>query len=239
MLPYLISSRDPDQLLNHAFKLWNSANAETIKQFDNLTIRQFNHPDLYLLPADPDATSIGVDDVRQLILSLQLKPIQASSKLALIHHADLLTIPAQNALLKTLEEPPPHTQIILTSTKPHSLLPTVLSRVVHTKITNSLSAKSQTKANYAKLTTILSLPPAQRLTQTQAIAATRDSAREFLINSLHYFHQLLITNDQTRMTNDQLLITIKLLTKSLKYLDANTHPQLTIDWLFLHLPHSS
>jgi DNA polymerase-3 subunit delta' len=74
--------------------------------------------------------SIGVDEVRSLERFLSLKvPSEAKFNRALIiENAQLLTLEAQNALLKTLEEPPLGTFIILTANNTQSLLPTIRSR---------------------------------------------------------------------------------------------------------------
>lgn len=73
-------------------------------------------------------TSIGIDSVRQLSKQLSLRPFASTLKVVLIHPAELLTYPAQQALLKTLEEPPKHSLIILTSEREEMLLSTIVSR---------------------------------------------------------------------------------------------------------------
>ncbi len=59
---------------------------------------------------------------------IQLSPNEGNYKICIIEHADTMTIQAANAFLKTLEEPPEDTIIILTTSKPNSLLPTIISR---------------------------------------------------------------------------------------------------------------
>ncbi len=88
------------------------------------------HPELrIILPEDPEKdTSVSVEIIRSMIKDIYLKPYEGDWKVYLIPQADLLTFQAQNALLKTLEEPPDHSVIILTSSHPEKLLPTVLSR---------------------------------------------------------------------------------------------------------------
>lgn len=88
------------------------------------------HPELRIIqPEDPEKdTSVSVEVIRTMIKDIYLKPYQGQWKVYLIPQADILTFQAQNALLKTLEEPPDHAVIIMTSSKPQALLPTVLSR---------------------------------------------------------------------------------------------------------------
>lgn len=73
--------------------------------------------------------NISVDAVRQAISFMSIKPAYAPRKVCIIDDADTLNDEAQNAFLKTLEEPPKECIIILTCTHKERLLPTVLSRV--------------------------------------------------------------------------------------------------------------
>ncbi len=73
-------------------------------------------------------TKIYIDDVREIKSFLSLKPFYGPYKIVVIDNADRMTDDASNALLKTLEEPAPHSIIILVTSKPKLLLPTVLSR---------------------------------------------------------------------------------------------------------------
>ncbi len=85
-----------------------------------------NHPDLHLL--DAEGTSIKIDQVRSLQQDLALRPLEGKYKVCLIDGAEQLNPAAANALLKTLEEPQPNTVIILLTSQPEKLLPTIRSR---------------------------------------------------------------------------------------------------------------
>jgi len=89
-----------------------------------------NDPDFrFLAPRlDEDETKIYVEDIRDLKSYLSLKPYFGPYKFAVVNDADRLMPQAANAFLKLLEEPTPFTVIILISSKPKLLLPTVLSR---------------------------------------------------------------------------------------------------------------
>ncbi|MDR7122011.1 DNA polymerase III subunit delta' [Rheinheimera soli] len=86
-----------------------------------------HHPDLWQLPTE-GSSSIGVDPIRALGQFMQGASQQGGVKLALIPHAELMTEAAANALLKTLEEPPQNSFLIVQSAHPAQLLPTILSR---------------------------------------------------------------------------------------------------------------
>ncbi|EKD67680.1 MAG: hypothetical protein ACD_48C00267G0001, partial [uncultured bacterium] len=81
----------------------------------------------HLIPKE-EASSIGISDVRLWQNKLFLAPLSSAVTIGIIPNAELLTTEAQNALLKTLEEPPPHTIIYIESEVNSSLLPTILSR---------------------------------------------------------------------------------------------------------------
>lgn len=86
---------------------------------------QDNLPDLHILEAEK---SIKIKQVRELQRLLSLKPYSGKYKIAIIPEAHLMTTEAQNALLKTLEEPSGQAILILTSPSEFLLLPTIISR---------------------------------------------------------------------------------------------------------------
>ena len=86
------------------------------------------HSDLVVVAPAPGKKEIGIDAIRQLKHAVQLRAVSAPLKVAIIDDADRLSVAAQNALLKTLEEPPPRSVIILVTASLGALLPTVRSR---------------------------------------------------------------------------------------------------------------
>lgn len=75
------------------------------------------------------ASNRGIDEIRNIKEISRVAALQNNYKIFIIDEVHSLTKDAFNALLKTLEEPPPHVKFILATTEPHKLLPTVLSRV--------------------------------------------------------------------------------------------------------------
>ena len=82
-------------------------------------------PDLIEMDA---ASNRGIDDIRGLKEAVNYKPIKGKYKVYIIDEAHMLTKEAFNALLKTLEEPPPNTVFVLCTTEYDKILPTILSR---------------------------------------------------------------------------------------------------------------
>ena len=68
---------------------------------------------------------------RELITKVQVTPAVAPCKVAIIHEVDRMNTAAANVFLKTLEEPPANTTLLLLTTRPYALLPTIRSRVLH------------------------------------------------------------------------------------------------------------
>ncbi len=77
------------------------------------------------------ASHTGVDNVRKLNEEVGYAPIELRYKVIIIDEAHMLSKPAFNALLKTLEEPPPHVTFILATTEPHKFPATIVSRCQH------------------------------------------------------------------------------------------------------------
>ncbi len=73
-------------------------------------------------------TEIRIDMIHMLQHRINISPNESFYKIYIIEHADMMNKEAANAFLKTLEEPPEDSLIILTSSKPHTMLPTILSR---------------------------------------------------------------------------------------------------------------
>ncbi len=86
------------------------------------------HPDVYFLNREEDNKNILVEQVREMTKFLNLTSFLNSYKIAVIEHAEEMSESAQNALLKTLEEPAPKTILILITTDYNLLLPTIVSR---------------------------------------------------------------------------------------------------------------
>ena len=91
-------------------------------------ITNLTHPDVLWVRAESKSRIITIDQMRDVMHTIQLKPTQATWKTAIIVAADRLNIQAANAFLKTLEEPPGQAIIMLLSTQPENILETILSR---------------------------------------------------------------------------------------------------------------
>ncbi|MDR9501043.1 MAG: DNA polymerase III subunit delta' [Desulfurivibrionaceae bacterium] len=87
-----------------------------------------NHPDLHII--EPQGVGIKIDQIRRLQKDLTYPPFEARTRVVILPdiHDTMRRPEVANSLLKTLEEPPPHTLLILTGDEAGSILPTILSR---------------------------------------------------------------------------------------------------------------
>lgn len=89
-----------------------------------------NHPDIIKITHEKPNT-VGIEDIReQLVGDIQIKPYQSKYKIYIVPDAEKMTVQAQNALLKTIEEPPAYAVILFLTTNASAFLPTILSRCV-------------------------------------------------------------------------------------------------------------
>jgi DNA polymerase-3 subunit delta' len=93
----------------------------------DLTARRA-HPDLRVLEIPPERKVIPVAEVHEFLRGIALRPLEAERKIYVIRGADDLAEEGANALLKTIEEPPPSVTIILTAPEAAAVLPTIVSR---------------------------------------------------------------------------------------------------------------
>ena len=84
------------------------------------------HPDIFYITPSGDQIKIG--QIREMQDYLVYRPLIGRYKIYIVNDADQMNVPAANSLLKTLEEPPDHSLILLISSRPRHLLPTIRSR---------------------------------------------------------------------------------------------------------------
>ncbi len=95
-----------------------------------IQVKTGNQPDIIRITHEKP-NSIGVDDIRtQINNDIAIKPYSSPYKIYIMNEAEKMTVQAQNALLKTLEEPPAYAVILLLTTNINNLLSTILSRCV-------------------------------------------------------------------------------------------------------------
>ena len=87
-----------------------------------------NHPDLHIVESERIGASLKIEQVRDLQHQLALTPVEGRWRMAILRRFEEATISAANALLKTLEEPPPYVVLAVLASDADRLLPTIVSR---------------------------------------------------------------------------------------------------------------
>lgn len=181
-----------------------------------------------ILHINPDP-SIGIDEIRQIQFFLSRKPIQSDHNTVIIHQAHLLTLPAQHALLKTLEEPPPGTLIYLVTNQPGSLLPTILSRVQITDLPDHPDHPDLSKSK-TLLEKLQKSGVGDRLKILEETEFTRETALKFLDDLEHLLHQQISSGPYNLEPK-----TYNLITDTRRYLKANCNLKLSLSHLAINL----
>jgi DNA polymerase-3 subunit delta' len=102
--------------------------AAALEAMRNLPEAFDHHPDLHCVFPAEDKRSISIDQVRAVTDAIALKSFRGGCKVVVVEPAEAMTVPAQNALLKALEEPSPNTYMLLVSHQPGRLTSTIRSR---------------------------------------------------------------------------------------------------------------
>jgi len=172
-------------------------------------------------------TAIGISDIRAIQHYLSRKATSNQPRTVIVHAADTMTIPAQHAFLKTLEEPPANTAIYLVTPKPDLLLPTILSRCqVDTQSAISLS----TPASRQLCQDLLAADSVgQRLLLLDEAKMDRDAALQLVDAIEHTLHS------QIRSHSPLSPVRYQLVTDTRRFLLANCSVRLALDHLALNL----
>lgn len=209
------------------------------KAADFLGNKTENNPDFFLIE---EKTSIKIDQIRELKGKISLKPFSAKTVVVVISEADKMTLPAQNSLLKILEEPPTSSRIILTAPGTKTLLPTIVSRcqIIHlsdeTKIDQEIL-----NSQFLIVNSLLSASPGQKILLAEKYSQNQEQALEFCQNQLLFLREILhqkIYNSksilcQINLKTTQIARIMHSLQKSLILLKNNVNPRLLIENLLI------
>lgn len=185
-----------------------------------------NNPDFKTIE---DEKSLKIEDVRRLQKFLSFKPYKFSRTVTWLKNAHRLTLPAQHSLLKTLEEPPAHSILILTSESESSLLPTILSRCQIVSLDSKLKIEPE---SHQITQDILSSTPGVRLIMADRLAASRHQAIDFCRQQIVYWQSQLLTQKKPQITN-----ILREIHNAQIMLHHNVNPGLVIGNLLLSYPH--
>jgi DNA polymerase III delta prime subunit len=220
-----------------------------ISSFFDEKVNLDNPPvDVLVIKSD---NSVGINQIRTLKKFFSLRPYQAKVKIGLILEAEKLTLPAQNSLLKTLEEPPANSFIILLAGQSTSLLPTIISRakIIHLPAKSQIQLSEEKMKQLSKtLSYLLTLGVGERIKLSLTIVKDKHQALVLIENLLFLWRQFMLSKTEVKSNGPQFIekLTLEQIEKALKnteqirkMLKANANFHLAIENLFLSYPHLS
>lgn len=208
--------------------------------------------DITVISKDTDTkqnqNSIGIETIKDLQKKLYLKPIKSQLKAITLNEAHLLTIEAQNACLKILEEPPEDTLITLSTDTTSFFLPTILSRcqIIELNITPTTHTEKELKEINTFIENISNIPLGTKLKKAETLAKDKEKTLIFIKTLILYLRAKLLESINAKTTQNLLIpknpnLTQKDLLKLIKNLQSlhttltntNTNPRFAIEHALL------
>lgn len=172
-----------------------------------------------------EGTTIGIDAVRPIAPLLSIRPVAGKRRAVIIRRAHTMTVEAQNALLKTLEEPPQEAIIILETDHPETLLPTILSRCHTIRLNQTATRNDPLLPCLETVERLRSSSIGRRLQLVDSVSKTRDDALSFVDCAIAALHPDRENGETARLLR-------RLLTARARIL-GNVNPRLSLDAAFL------
>lgn len=197
------------------------------------------HPEVLIVPPDPPQLLIKVGQIRQVIDSIFFKPVEARRKIVIFTESSFMK-EAANSLLKVLEEPPEYASLILLTTNPGELLPTIRSRCVNfmlaalpvSELESALGARKDLKPAHRQMIARLSNGAMGRAltfkldeyieSRTHALTLLRSAVSGSDHSELFKVTETYRAGAEGRDKTDQLLRTMYLLLEDLLLLRSGT-----------------
>ncbi len=187
---------------------------ESLSQEFGISLKK-SSPDSFIIT--PQKSSVGIDQIRQLKSHIFQKPLKSPYKLVIIEEAEKLTVEAQNALLKILEEPPSCAILVLEGANRQHLLPTIISRVA---VRRAKAPKLPDKPN----SKLMNLPLVQALGNVAQI----ESPKAWLDLQITILYQDLLENANRQKSTSLLVKTIKECAQTKDLIEANINPKFAL-----------
>ena len=179
--------------------------------------------------------SIGIDIVRKMQQTLLLKPYKGKYKSIILENAQNLTLEAQNAMLKLLEEPPSYVYIFLSATTMQNFLPTILSRCQVIQLSEE-DKKSLTSEEIQQLSQqidiMLSGTTSEKLSLAEALSSEKDALPLWLEHVLQIVRVAMLEKEE-KVQNAKFLLTLQETYKLLT--TTNVNPRTLLEHCFLNI----
>jgi len=173
-----------------------------------------------------EGDTIKIQEVRSLIRWINFKPLNSQYKFAFISRAEKMTIEAGNALLKTLEEPPPGSIVILSTLNEEKILPTIRSRC-HRLIIEKKEEEIDIPENYKSPEDLGELSYKERFKWAGEVAE-ENYIKEILTLWQIYFREKLLRGE------DNILVNLSAIIRSKDLLETNISVKLLLENLIVN-----
>jgi hypothetical protein len=184
--------------------------------------------------------TIGIEEIKNMQKKLFFKPIRSRTKAVILEDAQLLTTEAQNALLKSLEEPPDNTIIILSTDSREPLLPTIISRCQIIEIKNKnpglLTKEIQEATEFLQLLPDMSI--GEKLKKAESIGRDKQKAKIWIANLIFILREKLLELASSKSPDTlNTLYTLETIQKTYTLLKTtNINPRFAIEIAVLDIP---
>ncbi|MEK7532929.1 MAG: hypothetical protein AAB542_00685 [Patescibacteria group bacterium] len=193
-------------------------------------------------PAD-ESLSIGIADIRVFIKKLAFTPHEGSHIAGIIENSEKLSIEAQQALLKTLEEPPIHAYIIMGIPNTALLLPTIISRCMCVNLQDTVAqyTPEQFQKNAAQLHTLITASPGKRVAILSTLGTTKEDLGHWIDEAIGTLRNEILEhpNSADNQPTKKRAHLVHALIETRKYRENNVNLLLLLERAFLTLPMTS
>lgn len=208
---------------------------DAAEQITNITRQWSSQQSIYVISVNTADEPLTIEMVRNLKQDLIYGTTAATLQVVVLQQLERASIAAQNALLKTLEEPPENTQIIITSKFPSKLLPTIVSRclVVEHTAANVVQTQEEGAAQADAYATYLKVKKAD-IAEKISIAQ-QHKEREVALAFCENLMQVLVVELEKKESQPNIVVELQQLLITRDLLQKNSSVALTMDALFFKL----
>lgn len=216
----------------HAFLITGGSPEERNKRILQILSDEKIHESDCLRLEPEEGSTVTVESVRSFIKQLLLSPRLSSKTAGIIPNADLMTIQSQNALLKTLEEPPPHSIILIHCASSSGLLETIISRCSHITLAQNTGEQGDTM-HINNLLNMKSLSVGKRLLFADSFAGTREETTARIDAAIVALHASVVYAVKNVTAYDHIIKIIRSLMFAKRKLHLNIAPKTVLDSVVL------
>ena len=176
--------------------------------------------------------SIGIEDVRIVLPSFYISPRSSPGRAVIFYNFDKATPEAQNALLKSFEEPPPHTYMIAETQSVDQILPTLSSRSQVISLINQTPSPKDSQLKNLQI--LIQSKPGAKISFITDHIKTRQDALQFIDDSIISLRSGIVSSS-LQIDKKGLASILSRFTKARNFTDGNVNFRLTLEVLLLGL----